>query len=170
MEYMPNSNKKGIITAAALLLLSIIVSASSSVIPLYAIYFNIASYVILIAALYITLRFCISKYVYELKDTTLCVYKITGQKREGVAAIDLVTGKGCVKKPKTRDEKEAYNKKFGRTDLRMNYCRNFRANKYIYVTEFNGKLYEIYLEINEEFSNALNQKVLDVKAKMVDDE
>ena len=117
------------------------------------------SLIILTFAVYFIIRFAISEYSYEIADGVLIIKKKTGQRKNTVASLDLSTGYGVCRRPKTPEEKADFQSRFGNTDGRMNFCRNLFAQQYVYVTEFNGKKYELLLEIDEFFASELEKAI-----------
>lgn len=165
MRYVPKRNGKALITGIVLLLFSVLITALSREFNEYAPFVNIGAFIILIAALYITIRFAISVYTYEIDGANFNIYKTTGKRTQTLASLSMETGIGVAVYPKTGEDKRAFTEKFGKTDLRTNYCMNFMAVKYVYVTEFNGKKHELLIEINDEFAEALDVTVRNLKKR-----
>ena len=164
MIYRPKSNKKGAITAAILIFISVDAAAVAPSLPGASGAINIAAIFLLVAALFVTTRFAMSAYEYRITESDLVVTKTIGTKTTTVAALSLKTGEGIVKRPRKSDEKKAFEKRYGKTTGRLNYCRNLFAKQYVYVTEFNGARYEILLEASEEFAAALEEAVKNARA------
>lgn len=160
MFYSPKPDKKGAVTAVSLILLSAVVSAMSRTVPQAGGIFNVAAALVITAALFITIRFVISGYVYEITSDSLVVTKITGQRKTTVASLSLSEGVGVAAKPKTAEERAVFLAHFGKTDARMNFCRNLFAKSYVFVSYFNGKKYEILFETDEEFAKYLENAVI----------
>ena len=152
MNFIPQKNAKGKITAAAVFASSFVVSSIGGVFPAYGGIINVAAALVMSFALWITVRFALSSYVYEIKDGSLNIGKIVGSRRSEAASLNLTTCVAIYKKPKNAEESRELSKKIGKTDRRMNFCTNIFADAYVYVTEFNGKIYEIYLEIDGAFA------------------
>lgn len=165
MIYRPKSNKKGAITAVILMIISVDAAAVAPVVSGASGAINIAAIFLLVAALFVTTRFAMSAYEYRITEDDVVVTRTIGAKTTTVAALSLQTGEGIVKRPRKKDEKKAFADRFGKTEGRLNYCRNLFADQYVYVTEFNGKRYEILLEASEEFASALEEAVENAHAR-----
>ncbi len=159
MFYQPKADKKGAVTAAALLVMSVIVAAVAPLVSGASGAINIAAICLLAAALFVTTRYAISEYAYQITQDSLVITRRIGTKTSTQAALSLKTGEGIVKKPRSKEEKRLFKERFGKTDSRLNYCRNIFAKQYVYITEFNGKRYEILLEVDDEFAAALEDAV-----------
>ena len=152
MNFIPRKNANGKITAAAVFAASFVVSSVGRVLPEYGGIINVAAAIVISFALWLTVRFVLSSYVYEIKDGSLNVSKVVGSRRSEVASLNLSTCVGIYKKTKNPEENRELYEKIGKTDKRMNFCTNLFADAYVYVTEFNGKIFEIYLEIDGAFA------------------
>ena len=170
MFYSPKQNKKALLTAALMLALSVVVLALRSVFSSAGLYISIGVMIFLTAAIFITVRFVITKYVYEITSDSLVITKIVGQRKQTAAALLLETGMGIAPRPKGADKKREFSEKFGRTDSRMSYTQNIFSNGYIYVTEFNGRIFEIILECSEEFASALSAAVDEARKRNEEEE
>jgi len=159
MNFIPRKNSKGKITAAAVFASSFVVSSVGGVLDAYVGIINVAAAVVMSFALWLTVRFALTGYVYEINDGSLNVGKIIGSRRSEAASLNLSTCVGIYKKPKASDERREFSEKVGKTDRRMNFCTNIFADAYVYVTEFNGKIFEIYLEIDGAFAAEIERNV-----------
>jgi len=159
MIYQPKSDKKGAVTAAALFALSVLVAAVAPITPNASGAINVVALILLGASLFITTRYAMSAYTYQISEESLVITRTIGTRSTILASLSLKTGEGVVKKPRSKEERLRYAERFGTADASMSFCRNIFASPYIYVTEFNGKKYEILLEIDEEFAAALDDAV-----------
>lgn len=164
MFYAPKPNKKGWLTSLSLILMSVVVSSMSQTVKFGGGIFNVASAVLLTAALFISVRYVISNYVYEITSDSFAVTKITGRRKTVVASLSLSEAIGISKRPKTKDERADFHSRFGKTDARMNFCRNLFADSYVLVSNFNGKKYEILLEVNAQFAHMIESAVSSARA------
>ena len=160
MNFIPRKNSKGKITAAAVFAASFVVSSVGGVLNAYSGIINVAAAVVMSFALWLTVRFALTSYVYEISDESLNVGKIIGGRRSEVASLNLSTCVGLYKKPKNDEERRELARKTGKTDRRMNFCTNIFADAYVYVTEFNGKIFEIYLEIDGAFAAEIERNAI----------
>ena len=163
MSYFPKQNKKAALTAVFILVLSVIVLSLKNVFPSAGIYVSIGSVALLTASLFITIRFVITHYAYEITSDSLIITKTVGQRKQTAASILLKTGKGICQRPKSAEQKREFSEKFGKTDSRLSFTQNIFCSQYVYVTEFNGRIYEILLECDDEFAEALNGAVLSAR-------
>lgn len=168
-SYSPKKNSKAKLSALALILLSVVIAAAGGRVNSGGGIFSVMAMVLLVAALYITTKFIIASYTYEISGDDLLVHKTIGAKKSTIASISLKTGYVVMKKPKTKEEKDVFSARFGHTDLRLGFLQNIGAEVYVYVTEFNGKKYEIYLETGEEFAHAIEDAVISAR-KLTDNE
>lgn len=162
-SYSPKKNSKAKISALMLILLSVIIAAAGGYAESYSGIFSVVAMISLVGALYITTKFVIASYTYEISGDDLLIIKTVGAKKSTIAAISLKTGYGIMKKPSTKEEKDAFTARFGHTDLRLGYLQNIGAEVYVYVTEFNGKKYEIYLETGEDFARVIADAVISAR-------
>ena len=159
MFYSPVKNKKALVTSAALLAVFAVMNATA---PLFRGYSGIVaavSLVFLAASLYILIRFSVAKYSYEITHDTFVITKTTGQKSVTVANMLLSTAYGVSKMPNTKEERAAFDEKYGKLDVKMSCYHNLFAKTHLYVTEFNGKTYAFLIEIDDEFAAALDGAV-----------
>lgn len=165
MVYSPKRNKKGFVASAALLAIFAVMSASSPTFENYGGIVSAVSLLFLVASLFLMIRFCASKYAYEITSETLVITKITGQRKTNVASLLLITALGVEKTPKTNAERAALMEKYGKIDAKMNCQTNLFADTYSYVTEFNGAVYEIRIETDETFAAALQRAVAEARGR-----
>lgn len=165
MVYSPKRNKKGFVASAALLAIFAVMSASSPAIENYGGIVSAVSLLFLVASLFLMIRYCISKYAYEITSETLVITKITGQRKTIVASMLLITALGVEKTPETNAERAALVEKYGKIDAKMDCRTNLFAKTYSYITEFNGAVYEIKIEADEPFAEALRNAVADARRR-----
>ena len=165
MVYSPKRNKKGFVASAALLAIFAVMSASSPAIENYGGIVSAVSLIFLVLSLFLMIRFCVSKYAYEITSETLVITKITGQRKTNVASLLLITALGVEKTPKTNAERAALTEKYGKIDAKMKCQTNLFAKTYSYITEFNGAVYEILIEADEDFAAALEKAVAEVRRR-----
>ena len=164
MFYSPKQNKKAVVTASVLLALSVIVLALRNVFTQGGVYISIGVMAFLTGAMFITVRFVITRYTYEITSDSLVITKIVGQRKQTAAALSLKTGRGVCARPTDAKTRQAFAEKFGKTDSRMSFTQNIFAKGFVYVAEFNGRVIEFIIECDEEFAAALSRSVEDVKS------
>lgn len=165
MFYSPKRNKKGFVASAAMLAVFAVMSASSPLFENYRGVVSAVSLIFLVLSLFIMIRFCVSKYAYEITSDTLVITKITGQRKTNVASLLLVTGLGVERTPLSNAERAALAEKYGKIDAKMNCNTNLFAKTYSYITEFNGATYEIMIEIDDTFACELETAVENARTR-----
>ena len=157
MFYSPKQDKKAIITSIVVIILSVLIVSLSGLFPGWSGVINIAGMAVLTGATFVTVRYSIYKYAYQITSTDLIVTRTAYKRTQTVAVLALSEGVGVYKRPKNAKEKSEIPDEMKKTDGRMNFCQNLFAEPYVFTTRFNGRLIEILIEADEEFARALKE-------------
>ncbi len=102
-------------------------------------------------------RYTMVEMIYSIGDGSFTVVKKVGNSETVACSLDISTSKCLVTKKQFQEDEK--NKVYV-TVKNMNFNQNLRpAISYVYVTEFNGKLYSIEFEPNAPFVEAFLNEI-----------
>lgn len=125
MRYTPPRDARTLGTVSLLLLiLGTVALFVGGRVP-YGLFLQAAGWLLLIAFLFLTLRYALSEFTYAIEDESLVVYRRQGRRTEAVCSIALCSALALLTEEQYQERKRAH-------ALRYNYCQNLRSPKRAY--------------------------------------
>ena len=151
MEYVPPKGKKGKRLSVILFVLACIALIGASVLTVrYRLFYHLTA--VFIYAFSFEL---LNRYMVTADD--FIITKRTGKRVQTLCCLSLSTLIGIDKKPKTKAEKEAFFRRYGKPTIHYNYCQSLSPEvSYCILFDFNGRLTQIVFEGSEAMAQYLN--------------
>lgn len=142
------------------------VSLISSTVEEYKWAAQAVSLVSITIGIFLIYRYTMVEMIYSVGDGNFTVIKKVGNRETPVCSLDISTAKTLLAKNKF---KEAEKKRDYIVTKKLNFNQNMRpAGSYVYVTEFNGKVYALEFEPNQPFVEAFLNEI-EISKKDSDD-
>lgn len=166
MTYKPTASKKQRILSALFVVFSVAIWTLASLnyngyeLPFKGL-IQIAAITMMVCGIQLMVRYSLSEFRYILEDlddgnTDFLVYKRQGERDVKVCHVSIGS---VVALFKYGDEPD-FQKKYGKTANRFNYCQNLgKENMYVLLYRDDDKLIEIRFEPDEAFVNAIKQRI-----------
>ncbi len=111
--------------------------------------------------IFLVYRYTMVEMIYTVGGGTFSVSRKVGNRETVVCSLDISTAKALITKEKFKD---AEKQRLYVTSKNLNFNQNLRpAESYVYVTEFNGKLFAVEFEPNEPFVEAFLSEIENCK-------
>jgi hypothetical protein len=116
--------------------------------------FQMVILVLAVLAIQVLLKYILSDYIYELRDTNFLIYKIQGKKSVCLCSLSLTQSMCPVM---TRDEFRKRSETLPKHHVSLNYCKNIAPkDEFLYMFDFNGKITLLLFEPDEIFVKHMN--------------
>ncbi|MCI8388302.1 MAG: hypothetical protein HFE63_07565 [Clostridiales bacterium] len=161
MTYKPQQNNRSKNTAFVLLIGAVVVWAISSFVSVGGAFIQLAAIVIAVVGIQIFVRYSLSEFRYILEDdddgdTSLLIYKRQGAREMKVCHVSLGKTVAVFKLNSMPD----FQKKYGTTSNRFNYCQNMgKDNMYVLIFRDGEKLIEVRFEPDEAFAAEMQKRM-----------
>jgi hypothetical protein len=158
MEYIPPKGKKGKRLSVVLFVIACIALIGASVLTVrYRVFYQLTAVFIYAFSFELLNRYHLTTYRYMVTADDFIITKRTGKRVQTVCCLSLSTLIGIDKKPKTKAEKEAFFRRYGKPAIHYNYCQSLSPEvSYCILFDFNGRLTQIVFEGNEAMAQYLN--------------
>ncbi len=167
MKFTPPKNKTAKCFSFACMIIGCLLIATLFLDVPYQVIFEVIALIFYVLSFELMFRYSFTTYTYIIEDGNFIVRKQTGQKAMYACNISMRTAKALVKTPKTKEEKEAFAKKYGRVKIRYNYCQVlFPQDSRSYLFQFNGELAEIVFQPDTK----MEAEILRVIAEKIDED
>ena len=161
MEYIPPKGKKGKRLSVILVVIACVGLIGAAVLDVrYRIFYQLIAILIYIFSFELLNRYHLTTFRYMVTQEDFIITKRFGKRVQKVCCLSLSTLKDIEKHPKTKEEKAAFAKRFGRPAIRYNYCQSLvPASAYSIFFDFNGKTTQIVFEASDAMAQYLKQYI-----------
>ena len=158
MEYIPPKGKKGKRLSVVLLVIACVGLIGAALLDIsYRLFYQLIAILIYVFSFELLNRYHLTTFRYMVTEEDFVITKRMGKRVQTVCCLSLSTLIGIEKKPKTKEEKEAFFRRYGKPVIRYNYCQSLAPrSSYCILFDFNGKLTQIVFEANEPMVQYLN--------------
>lgn len=158
MEYIPPKGKKGKRLSIVLLVIACIGLIGAAVLDIgYRLFYQLIAVLVYAFSFELLNRYHLTTFRYMVTEEDFIITKRIGKRVQTVCCLSLSTLIGIEKKPKTKEEKEAFFRRYGKPVVRYNYCQSLSPElSYCILFDFNGRLTQIVFEGNEAMAQYLN--------------
>ena len=159
MEHIPQKDKKGKRLSVCFLIVACIGLIGAVLLDLeYRWFYQLIAVMTYVISFEILNRYYLATYCYRLDENDFMIRKTTGKRAQTLCNLELSTMIGIEKQPKTKSEKEALAKRYGKITIHYNYCQSLAPkDPYVILFEFNGKIAQIAFEPNKQMVCRLNE-------------
>ena len=157
MEYIPPKGKKGKRFSVVLLVLACIGLVGAAVLDVrYRLFYQLIAVLIYAFSFELLNRYHLTTFRYMITEEDFIITKRTGKRVQTVCCLSLSTLVSIEKTPKTKQEKEAYLRRYGKPVIHYNYCQSLWPKRsYCILFDFNGRLTQIVFEGSEAMAQYL---------------
>ena len=161
MEHIPPKGKKGKRLSIVLLVIACVGLIGAALLDIqYRVFYQLIAIAVYIFSFELLNRYYLTSFCYAVDDENFMITKRLGKRVQTVCNLSLETLLAIEKSPQTKEEKESFRKRFGRSPIRYNYCQSLQPKtSYRIFFEFNGRTAEIAFEPNEEMVLCLREKI-----------
>ena len=158
MEYIPPKGKKGKRISVVLLVIACAALIGASVLNInYRLFYQLVAVFIYAFSFELLNRYHLTTFRYMVTEEDFIITKRMGKRVQTVCCLSLSTLIGIEKTPKTKEEKEAFVRRYGKPTIRYNYCQSLSPKlSYCILFDFNGRLTQIVFEGSEKMAQYLN--------------
>lgn len=161
MEHIPPKGKKGKRLSAVLIAIACIGLIGASVLDVpYRLFYQLVAVGVYIFSFELLNRYHLTTYRYTVTEEDFIITKCTGKRVQTVCCLALSTMIGIERQPKTKAEREAFLRLYGKPPIRYNYCQSL-APKYAYciLFDFNGRCAQIVFEGSDLMAQHLREYI-----------
>lgn len=161
MEYIPPKGKKGKRLSIVLLVIACLGLIGSALLDIrYRVFYQLIALIVYLFSFELLNRYYLTSFCYAVDGKNFIITKRMGKRVQTVCNLSLSTLLDIEKAPRTKEEKEAFRRRFGRSPIRYNYCQSLQPKTaYCIFFEFNGKTAEIAFEPNEAMVFYVREKI-----------
>ncbi len=159
MEYTPPKGKKGKRLSVVLVMIACagLIGASVLDVP-YRLFYQLTAVCIYIFSFELLNRYHLTTYRYLVTEEDFIITKRLGKRTQTVCCLSLSTMIGIEKTPKTKAERAAFDRRYGKPPIRYNYCQSLAPEtSYRILFDFNGRCAQIVFEGNERMAQYLKE-------------
>ena len=156
MKFTPEKNKTAKFYSLISMLVGCVLVGTLFLDVPYKVIYEVIALIFYVLSFELMYRYSFTTFTYIVEDGNFIVSKRMGQRVQTVCNVSMRTAEALVKTPKTKEEKEAFAKAYGRVKIRYNYCQILLPKDCrSYLFRFNGELAEIVFQPNEAMETAI---------------
>lgn len=165
MEHIPSKGTKGKRLSVVLLVISCVGLIGAALLDIqYRVFYQLIAVIVYIFSFELLNRYYLTSFCYVVDDKNFIITKRMGKRVQTVCNLSLTTLIDIEKAPQTKEEKQAFRKRFGLVPIRYNYCQSLQPKiSYRIFFEFNGRTAEIAFEPSEEMVFCIREKICSKK-------